>query len=344
MPSLPHNKHLRILLLSLLISLFFSLPNLATLRFDGVNPVSETYALKRFFFAIVVGYISVVPLFYANLLGRQYLRTLVASRLIRLILVGIGNAGLIIILTGLGLALQKVWLDHWPLIGRVRRVYVFRNLIILGIVLLTVYIIELFQQAQQMQLVNAQLIEENAKAQLSVLKAQINPHFLFNSLNSLAAVIRTDRDESLLFVQKLSEVFRYLLRTGQNDIVTVGHELQFLDAYLFMLEKRFGNKLLVVYQLPETTYHRKIPFLALQPLIENAIKHNVISTARPLTVTIAATSTTLIVSNNIQPKRQVSESHGIGLTNLEKRYRIIGERSISIERSDHTFKVTLPLL
>ncbi len=240
--------------------------------------------------------------------------------------------------------LQEALISDLPWIGRLRRVYLFRNVIILGIVLLTVYIVELFQRSQRMSLENAQLREENVRAQLAVLKAQINPHFLFNSLNSLAAVIRSDREESLRFVQKLSEVFRYILQGKQQDLTSVRAELQFLEAYLFMLKKRFGDKLLVELQVDQAVYGRKIPLLALQTLVENAVKHNVITTARPLTVTIKSTNTSLVVKNNLQQKPRTEDSYGIGLANLSKRYQLIAQQSVTITKTDTSFEVTLPLI
>ena len=344
MSTLPKNKHAIVLLLSLLITLFFSLPSLSGLRAEINDPTIEARAMQRFLLSLVAGYLLVVPLFYLNLLGKPYLRLWISSGWVRMVVISLANAVLLVILTRLSVVLQETLVSDLLWIGRLRRVYLFRNIIILGIVLLTVYIVELFQRSQRMYLENAQLREENVKTQLAVLKAQINPHFLFNSLNSLAAVIRTDREESLRFVQKLSEVFRYSLQSKQQDLTSVREELQFLKAYLFMLSKRFGDKLVVNLRVDEAVYERKIPLLALQTLVENAVKHNVITTARPLTVTISSTDTSLVVSNNLQEKRRTEESHGIGLANLNKRYQLIANHSVTITKTDTKFEVVLPLI
>ncbi len=344
MTLFPQNKHKVVLLLSLLITLFFSLPSLALLRFEVGNSAVETQAVQRFFVSLAVGYFIVVPLFYTNLIGKPYLRSHISVGWIRIVIMVLVNTMLIIALTRISVLLQEATTGGLPWMGRARRVYFFRNVIILGIVLLTVYIVELFQRSQRMFSENAQLREENVRTQLAVLRAQINPHFLFNSLNSLAAVIRTDREESLRFVQKLSEVFRYILRGRQQDLTTVKQELQFLEAYTFMLQKRFGDKLLVALAIERSVYERKIPLLALQILVENAVKHNVITTSRPLTVTISSDESSLSVSNNLQVKRHTEESYGIGLANLNKRYHILSQMTIAIDKSDTKFEVVIPLL
>ena len=344
MLAFPRNKHIIILLLSLLITLFFSLPSLAPLRLEANDPAVETQVIQRFFYLLMMGYLLVVPLFYVNLPGKLYLRSWVSSRLTRFIIIGLVNVILLIVLTRLSVALQEALLRDLPWIGRLRGVYLFRSIIILGIVLLTVHLLELFQRSQRTSLENARLREENVKTQLAVLKAQINPHFLFNSLNSLAAVIRTDREESLRFVQKLSEVFRYILRGKQQDLASVREEMQFLEAYLFMLNKRFGDKLVVDVRVDKAAYERKVPLLALQTLVENAVKHNVITSARPLTVTMVSTPSSLVVSNNLQEKSPTEESYGIGLVNLSKRYQLLAQRSIDITKTDARFEVALPLI
>ena len=311
---------------------------------NGDNTPVETIALERFFSLLVINYVLVVPLFYVNLLGKSWLRTIAASSLIRLLIISVINLLLLIVLTRITIALQSYWLSSLVWIERLQGLYLFRNFIILSIVLLTVYIIELFQRSQRMYRENIQLREENTKTQLGALKAQLNPHFLFNALNTLTAVIRTDQEESLQFVQKLSEVFRYILQSNQQDLTTVGKELQFLEAYLFMLQKRFGHKLLTQLQVNEQVHHYRIPPLALQILVENAVKHNTITAADPLTITIMSTDTTLIVSNNRQAKRALEEHYGIGLANLNQRYQLIVQQSISVTKSSTKFTVTLPLL
>ena len=344
MNYVPQNQHARVLLLSLLITLFFSLPSLATLGIETNEDNAAAIALQRFLILLVLNYLLVVPLFYANLLGRPLLRATIPSSVARFFLIGISNIILIMVLTRTTIAIQQRWLAEVTWIGQLRGVYLFRNLIILGIVLLTVYIIELFQRSQRMYVENARLREENIETQLAVLKAQINPHFLFNSLNSLSALIRTDRDESLQFVQRLSEVFRYSLQHGRQNLVTVQEELQGLDAYFFMLKKRFGNKIDLRLQVDEAAYRRYLPPLALQVLVENAVKHNVITTACPLVITIASVNQALLVTNNRHDKRTAEESYGIGLANLNQRYQLIARQTVLINKDEDTFSVTLPLL
>ena len=344
MPYVPQNRHVMVLLLSLLITLFFSLPSLVTMRSDIRGSSTIEIVLPRFLTLLALNFLLVVPLFYANLLGKPALRAKVRYPPVRILMVGAANMVFVILLTGVTLLIQQQWLAEVAWMGRFRGVYLFRNFVILSIVLLTVYIIELFQRSQRMSAENVRLQEENTMTQLVALKAQIHPHFLFNSLNSLASVIRTDRDESLQFVQCLSDVFRYNLRSNQQDLVSVAEELRGLDAYFFMLKARFGMALRLQLRVEEAAYHRKIPPLALQVLVENAVKHNVIMTTHPLTIAIASVGLALRVSNGRQEKKSLEESSGIGLANLNRRYQLIARRSIAITRDQATFTVTLPLL
>ncbi|MDH5382399.1 MAG: histidine kinase [Cyclobacteriaceae bacterium] len=181
----------------------------------------------------------------------------------------------------------------------------------------------------------------NAKYQ--ALKNQVNPHFLFNSLNTLSDLIHSDQDMASKFVDEMSSVFRYVLDSNKKDLVSDVKELKFLNSYMYLQKKRFGEGLICeVYSEPSD---KLIPPLSLYMLVENAIKHNSISTSKPLTIRILKREDCLIVENNIQKKDiPQNESTKMGLKNLEERYRHFNTTQFKIEENTGKFIVTLPLL
>lgn len=209
------------------------------------------------------------------------------------------------------------------------------------------YILQLFFYQQEIRLENERLKTESLQAQYDMLTAQVNPHFFFNSLNSLAALVREHKqDASLKYINKLSDIFRYVLNSGMRGLVTVNEELEFLKAYQYLLEIRFENKLFFKVNIPESYLNNRLPGLSLQPLIENVIKHNVISEQNPLTVHLFITEDEfLAVANPIQERYVISEEKsGIGLLNLNNRYQLLLSKEIIVEKKDHLFCVKLPLV
>ena len=168
-----------------------------------------------------------------------------------------------------------------------------------------------------------------------MLKSQIDPHFLFNALNSLTGLIRTNSREAIRFVNSLSETFRYTLDNQKQKAVTLREELRFLDSYLFMMKARFGDALRVKTEVKDVHLDKKLPQFALQLLVENAVKHNLVSRSKPLNVSIVSNDQMLIVQNDLQLKTQVTKRYGIGLANLSKRYDLIAGDNIEIERNEH---------
>ena len=215
----------------------------------------------------------------------------------------------------------------------------------LAVVALYGKIYELIAWRQQIMLENERLKTENLRSRYDVLINQMNPHFFFNSLNSLAMLVREERNaDALNYIDRLSDTFRYIIRSGRNMLTTLRDELAFLDAYKYLLEVRYAGKLFIDTQIPETCMERLLPVLSLQPLVENAVKHNTITRTKPLHVTIAVENGMLVVSNPIQPKIDDSEQGtGIGLKNLASRYRLLTEREITVSDEQGVFVVRLPL-
>jgi len=190
----------------------------------------------------------------------------------------------------------------------------------------------------------AQLKLEKRNSELQGLKEQLSPHFFFNTLNTLSGLIRIgNKTDSLDFVDSLSDVYRYILDSQNNDTVKVSDEITFIEAYIYLLKKRFGKSIEFDISLNSLNKDEYIPPLSIQILIENVVKHNVFSEAEPLHISIKQKSDYVIVSNNIQEK-PYSSGHGIGLTNLNKRVLLISDKEIKIHSDQRSFSVSIPVL
>lgn len=211
----------------------------------------------------------------------------------------------------------------------------------------TITIIEFFvqnRQSKEREIEFERLQTDHLKMQYQQLKGQINPHFLFNSLNAMVSLINKDPHRATIYTKKLSEVYRYVLTHDLEDTVKVSDEIEFIRNYIAILEIRFEKGLQVEVDMCRQDAQRKISPMALQVLVENAVKHNVVSTSKPLHVVISSDAEYLTVSNNISPRSRVEMSTGIGLKNLSGKCRIITGRDIVIENTDLQFIVKIPLL
>ena len=184
--------------------------------------------------------------------------------------------------------------------------------------------------------------KEKARYQLMTLKNQVNPHFLFNSLNTLASLAYTDADKTNFFAKKLSSVYRYFLTTSEKPSVTLAEEMTFVETY-FQLEKiRFGESLQLRIRIPAEAQGKSVIPTSIQMLVENAIKHNINTDQSPLVIEITSSGNTITVSNNYQPRQNV-KGNRMGLRNLRQQYFLKG-KAIHIEQSESTFAVTLQFI
>jgi LytS/YehU family sensor histidine kinase len=206
-----------------------------------------------------------------------------------------------------------------------------------------VYYIAALQEAQQAKTEIEQLKKENLEARLNLLKQQISPHFLFNSLSTLKTIAPDNNTRQ--YIMQLSNVYRYLLNYNDNNMATLQNELAFTNSYLYILKERFENALQVNIQVPEQVLLKNMPPLALQILIENAIKHNVTSADEPLHINISSEQdAVLVVQNNLQPKLSFEKGSGKGLQNISDRYQLLSGKQIDIIQTRDHFIVKLPLL
>lgn len=185
----------------------------------------------------------------------------------------------------------------------------------------------------------------SAQAELQAIKSQVNPHFLFNNLNVLSGMVIKDNPRANRFIEAFSKVYRYILHSQEKELVELEKELAFIQPYVYLLQQRYPDGLKVDIGVAEQYYNSYIIPVALQMLIENAIKHNVISRNSPLHIEVVATADgTLTVRNNRQPRQSVEQSNKIGLNNIAKRYELVCGRQIAIHQSSDVFEVQLPLL
>jgi len=201
-----------------------------------------------------------------------------------------------------------------------------------------------YSQLEKAKLEQEELKREHIISQLEGLKNQVNPHFLFNSMNTLAQLIPEDSGRAVKFVEKLSKVYRYILEIKDQKVISLEEEVRFLNAYLFLLKERFEDNLKVEIDIPVERMQDKVLPLSLQLLIENAIKHNVISKERPLSITVKTNKGHLHVENNLQLKNQVMNSTRMGLQNIRKRYRFFTDQTVIVMETKDLFAVSLPLI
>ncbi len=180
---------------------------------------------------------------------------------------------------------------------------------------------------------------------LDSLKTQVNPHFLFNSLNSLSLLIREDKKKAASFVQEMAYVYRYILQSNENDLSTLEKEIQFIRSYMFLQRIRFDNHITGQIDIPASFLNHQIPSLTLQSLVDKAIRHNIISVQKPLCISMfISPANALIVSNNLQKKSALIKMQSSSLYNIRSRYEMHGQYDVKIEELPAEFKVTLPLI
>ncbi len=204
---------------------------------------------------------------------------------------------------------------------------------------------QLIYQKEDVMLENEQLKNENLKARYSTLINQINPHFLFNSLNSLSSLVREgENDAAVTYIDRLSDTFRYTIQNEPHATTTLHDELEFVNAYKYLLEIRYDEKLFIDIDVEEEKMDWTLPTFSIQPLIENAVKHNSITRAKPLHVSIRTEGDYLVVSNPVNPKIDPEKGTGIGLENLSNRWHLLTGRNIEISNDGKTFSVRLPFI
>lgn len=203
---------------------------------------------------------------------------------------------------------------------------------------------EELKKTSRKEVVEQKLIAKSANAQFESLKNQLDPHFLFNSLNVLSSLIDENPKQAQKFTASMSKIYRYVLEQKDKELVTVEDELEFAKTYCDLLKTRFEDSVDFIFEVRTEDYRRFVVPLCLQLLLENCIKHNFATYSKPLVIKIFSENDTLCIENNLQVREQIKESSGIGLANIVQRYALLTRRHVFIEKSEDYFKVKLPVL
>lgn len=206
------------------------------------------------------------------------------------------------------------------------------------------HVVYYYNKYQQNKLKEQKVIAGTASAKFDALKNQLDPHFLFNSLNVLTSLIEENPKNAQKFTTSLSKVYRYVLEQKNKELVTVDEELEFAKTYMSLLKMRFEDS--IIFEIPDhaTNPESKVVPLSLQLLLENAVKHNMVTTSKPLHIKIYEREGNLVVENNLQPKQIVKKSSGVGLENIKQRYNLLSTKRVFINQQANRFAVSIPML
>ncbi len=239
-----------------------------------------------------------------------------------------------------------VSLSFYPKASHLGSILVFQFVVVCFLTTFTghTYLLSIVQRKKEQEIEKLKM--ENLQSRYDALMNQINPHFFFNSLNGLTSLIRKRNDENTLtYVNKMSDVFRYILQSDKKGLVTLEEELEFVKAFFYMMEVRFANKLEFKVNVDKEYMSRKLPVLSILPLIENVVVHNKIDSDHKMSVTIQMNEQNeLVVANPIYPKLSPPETNGTGLRNLENRFQLLMNKQIRVSEKEGMFYVYLPLI
>ncbi len=266
----------------------------------------------------------------------------------RLTLLALSHTGI----TALGFAFIFFGYDATAFLGYDLKIEYFKHSMLLAVAL-TMICTTLWESDYTFARLKERLAEKERMQQLTLkhefeaLKSQVNPHFLFNCFNALSSLITEDARQAEIFLNELSKVYRYLLRSNTDSLSTLENELRFIRSYYELLKTRYGDGLQLHIETDKRYDQYVLPSLALQMLVENAVKHNVVLKSRPLVIDIFTTAgNILIVNNNLQPRqtKKTSTSTGVGLGNIRSKYALINQGGFQVLDDDKNFSVVLPLI
>jgi len=239
---------------------------------------------------------------------------------------------------------KNVWIDSVSVIFEILNVLIIVDFSVL-IFITTLYEgVTYFDKWKDAISETEQLEKLNIENQFRSLQSQLNPHFLFNSFNVLSSLIAENPRRAEDFVDELSNVYRYLLRSNDQELATVRDEIRFIHSFFHLLKTRYDMGISLAVELPEYHFNLRLPALSLQVLVENAVKHNELSLEKPLNIVIEEKNGTLLVRNNIQQKKTKAASNQVGLSNLQQRYELLGVKGFKINNDTQVYEVVLPLI
>lgn len=324
----------------MMLSFFFGNTLFSSELVKAMNP--QHFHFGRFVFFTTASYIIVFLILIYN---RRILSYSFKNKYTELGLIVLGSL-IISAVLGIGFvytraALSPVHPDP-ELLYRIMKDSLVRDLTMAAVVLLVVQLLRSQYYQKTIAVENEALRSENILTRFEALKSQLDPHFLFNSLNTLQSLITIDTEKAENYLQQLSSVLRYTLQN--KEVLSLDDELKCVHAYCDMMQIRYGENLKFEFIIDAKYNNYNVLPLSLQSLIENSVKHNVISSKQPLVVTVATGDECVYVSNTIQAKTTAEESNGIGLVNLSERYRLKWNKKVDITNDGSTFCVKLPLI
>ena len=340
----------KIVLIALIISLGFHLLMTLSFFFGDTLFSNETikatnphhFNLLRFLLFTLASYIMVFLILVYN---RRILSFSFKNKHNELIIIILGSTIITAVLC-VGFIFTKAAFDPQQpdprFLNNVLRDSLVRNLTLMAVVLLVVQLLKSQYYQKNIAVENETLRSENLLTRFEALKSQLDPHFLFNSLNTLQSLITLDTEKAENYLQQLSSVLRHTLQN--KEVISLEEELKCVHAYCEMMQIRYGENLKFDFKIDTKYNNYSVLPLSLQSLIENSVKHNVISYKQPLVVTIATGDNSVSVSNPIQAKTTPEESNGIGLANLSERYRLKWNKEVEITNDGSIFCVKLPLV
>lgn len=287
--------------------------------------------LFQFLFCVFFGFLNLKWLIWSSKIKPNRTYRNIASNII-----------FFVVLLLVGSLLQKAMFQNVTIPRLYFGGYFFRLLTSLFLIAILVKILLLYRYQKNKELENQKLRTAYFDAEIKNLRAQINPHFLFNSLSSLSALVRENPKKAQSYIGHLSKVFRYSMTDHPEQLIELDKEVELLNSNVELLKMRFEDALLVDVDLPNSL-NKKIPHMTLQPLLENAVKHNYVSMEHPLRIQLFQENGSLVFRNTLKKAIYKEPSTGIGLMNLNERYRILMGKEIEIEKTENHFIIRLPL-
>ena len=317
---------------SIFLGLLSSVPQLAAHDFNAVEAAVNAGITAAF--ALLMWYLNIYML--SRKPAKPQKQTISYSNLLSTLAIGL--------LVMLALAwVQQLILSHINF-GTTMLMVEVRGILINLVFYMFLHLLQQNYENQYMNMELERIRHDNLGAQYEMLKQQINPHFLFNSLNTLKAMVESQDEEAVDFILKLSNFYRYTLESRKHDLIFLREEMEILNSYLFLQKARFDDGISFTSTLSEKTLQTLIPPFTLQLLVENCIKHNIVSLEHPLHILIYEDKEEIVVENPIRLKRGENNSLGVGLSNIVRRYDHLLDRQVNIINDGKDFKVKLPLI
>lgn len=326
-----------VLYASVLITIMLNIPRILSLNPQGFmatiwvyNPLEITFQFAfNFVFCLYMGFLAY------KVKNTQVPRQRLMLMALFLVLVPISGV--------IGAQVQELLAKQetpYKIISGVTHARMFISALILAGI---VRMYALSEKLKQRELENERLSNRSLRSELQLLQNQMNPHFLFNSLSTLTTVVREDPDLAQKYIGHLSKVFRYNLNRSDLELVSLQEELEVLRSHAELTKMRLECAFDMQVDIPKEFMRMRMPPMTLQPLLENALKHNMATEKNPLKVQVTVVDQELVFTNNLQPTKFPGEGHGVGLGNLNERYKLLYKQEISIEQTDTEFIVKLPL-